>query len=351
MPTRRQTLQWLTLAAASPVAAVQAAPAERRTGMGIVMYCCKHRREQLKRRTGRDIYQTLKFLGHVRALGAGGVQVSLRVMDAPTAKSVREEAEARGMFIEAIIGPPRNDGDLDRFVAEMKTAVAVGARAVRTVIIPGRRYEYFDSLEKFRAFEAAGRAALERAAPIAEKLRLPLAVENHKDQRVEERVALLEHISSEYVGCCVDTGNTVALLDDPVEAVRAFAPWAHAVHLKDQAVQLYPDGFLLGDIALGQGYLDLVQMVAILRKAKPKLRFSLELITRDPLKVPCLAESYWPTFPDVPASDLAATLRAVREGSAETLPNVSTLTPDEKAALESRNVEESIRYARTALGL
>ena len=348
MMTRRKTLHLLAMAAAFPVTA---APVKRRTAMGLVMYCCNHRRNQLKRQNGIDIYEPLEFLRHVRSLGTGGVQVGLKVLDAPTTKLLREEAEAHDLYIEAIISPPRKDSELDRFEAEMKTAASVGARAVRTVIIPGRRYEYFDSLEKFRAFEAAGKAALERATPIAEKLRLPLAVENHKDQRVDERVALLEHISSAYVGCCVDTGNTVALLDEPVEAVRAFAPWAHAVHLKDQAVQLYPNGFLLGDVALGQGYLNLKKMVAILRKAKPRIRFSLELITRDPLKVPCLAESYWPTFPDVPAIDLATTLRAVRSGAAKALQKVSTRTLNEQVVLESSNVEKSIQYARSQLGL
>ena len=348
MITRRKTLQLLAAAAALPAAAV---PVERRTGMGLVLYCCKYKRTQLKKRTGEDLFQPLTFLRHCRSIGAGGAQMNLKVLEARDAKALRKEAETCDMYIEAIIGPPKKESDLDRFRAEMKTAVEVGARAVRTVIIPGRRYEYFKSLETFRTFEAAGRAALERAAPIAEKLRLPLAVENHKDQRVGERVALLKHIDSEFVGCCVDTGNTVALLDDPVEAVKAWAPWAHSVHLKDQAVQLYPDGFLLDDIPLGQGYLDLKQMVTILRTTRPDIRFTLELITRDPLKVPCLAESYWPTFPDVPATDLARTLRAVRAGAAKTLQDVSSRSFERQVSLEHSNVENSIHYARTQLGL
>jgi len=47
------------------------------------------------------------------------------------------------------------------------------------------------------------------------------------------------------------------------------------------------DGFLVGDAPLGDGFLDLPGMVETLRKAKPGIRFSLEVITRDPLSGNC----------------------------------------------------------------
>ena len=55
---------------------------------------------------------------------------------------------------------------------------------------------------------------------------------------------------------CVDTGNSFALCEDPMEVVRAYAPFAFSVHVRDQAVQDYEDGFLFTDTALGQGFLD-----------------------------------------------------------------------------------------------
>ena len=91
-----------------------------------------------------------------------------------------------------------------------------------------------------------------------------------------------------------------------METVKALAPWTHAVHIKDQAVRLVPEGFLFGDIPLGQGFIDLKQIVSILRQAQPEVHFTLELLTRDPLLVPCLEPSYWSTFPDLPAEDLRA---------------------------------------------
>ncbi len=324
----------------------------KRTGLGLVTYCCRFRRDSLRKANPEtNLYSPDRFFEHCRSLGAGGMQISLGVLRHDAARALRDRVEQHEMFVEAIVRLPKDKADIARFAREMDTAKGAGAKAARTTIIPGRRYEYFDSLEKFRDFENRGREALQRGAPVAEKLKLPLAVENHKDHRDDERVALFEQISSEFVGACVDTGNSVALLEDAVGTAEALAPWAHSVHLKDQALQEYADGFLLGDIPLGQGGLDLKTIVSVLRKAKPDINFSLELITRDPLKVPCLTEQYWATFPDLPARELAQTMQYVREHSSDKLQYVSKLSLEEQVAVEDANVRASLDYARDVLKL
>ena len=47
------------------------------------------------------------------------------------------------------------------------------------------------------------------------------------------------------MGVNVDTGNSFALLEDPLEMVKAYAPWAFATHIKDMALAEYEDGFLV----------------------------------------------------------------------------------------------------------
>ena len=116
-------------------------------------------------------------------------------------------------------------------------------------------------------------------------------------------------------------------------------------------MQLYDDGFLLADIPLGQGALRLQRIVEVIRGAKPDINFTLELITRDPLKVPCLTEGYWATFPDLPGKDLARTLRMVRERGTDNLQDVSSLSRDEQVALEDANVRACLDYARDVLQL
>jgi sugar phosphate isomerase/epimerase len=179
-----------------------------------------------------------------------------------------------------------------------------------------------------------------------------LGLENHKDWRVDQQVALLEQYSSEYIGVTLDTGNNLAVLDDPMDTVEKLAPYTFNVHFKDMGLQEYEHGFLLSEVPLGEGVLDLKRMVDIIRRARPEVHFSLEMITRDPLEVPCLTDKYWSTFDDVNGVWLARTLALARGGPARPpLPRISGLNADERLALEIALVDRSIQYARTALGL
>ncbi len=353
---RRQLLLSLAGgAAASGLAAPagsRANDAPPKTKLGIVLYALGIRQRHL-RSLGRpaEADSPLDFLNYCHQLGAGGIQLPLGVLDATDAGQLREAAEQRGMFIEGIAGLPHQAGDVDRFAAQLSTAAQAGARVVRVVIIPGRRYERFDSLDEFREFERRGIRSLELAEPAAARHRVRLAVENHKDQRIDARVALFRRISSEYVGACVDTGNSFALLEDPLAVIDAYAPYAASVHLKDQGVCEYEEGFLFADVPLGDGFLDLQTIVERLRKAQPAVHFSLEMITRDPLKVPCLKEKYWSTLAEVPASDLARTLRVVRANADPKLPEISGLPLAEQMQVEDQNVRKCLAYAREELGL
>jgi hypothetical protein len=123
------------------------------------------------------------------------------------------------------------------------------------------------------------------------------------------------------------------------------------VHLKDQALREYDDGFLLGDIPLGQGSFDLKSVVETIRKAKPDVRFALELITRDPLKVPCLTDQFFATMPTALASDLAWTMRFVRRHLARELQQVSSLPVEKQVQLEDANVMASLDHAAKELGI
>ncbi|MCA9136214.1 MAG: TIM barrel protein [Planctomycetales bacterium] len=351
---RRTAIAKFSALAAAAIPAYQTVAAtepRQSTGMGLVIYDCNIRRKWLRQRDPKfDLFEPLTFLKHCHAIGAGGMQANLGGMEADQLKRLREFASEKSLFVEAIVSPPKDESDLGRFEAEIVTAREAAVQAVRTVIMPGRRYERFQSLAEFREFEQRGRKMLELAAPIVEKHRVPLAVENHKDQRIDERIALYRHLDCEFIGACVDTGNSFALLDDPYGVIEALAPYAFTVHLKDQALAQSDDGFLLGDIPLGQGSFDLGRMVAILKKAKPRIRFSLELITRDALKVPCLTEEYWATMQQVPGSDLARTLRFVRDHPAK-LQEVGSLPPETQLELEDANVLASLKFAREELAL
>lgn len=348
--TRRSALG--SIAAATLGSVVMATETQQRSRLGLVAFNCAIRRKWMQQQDPKvDLFEPLTFLKHCLDVGAGGMQVSLGVLDAARVKSLRDFATEHSLCIDGIVNPPKDDGDLARFEAEIRTASEVGVQAVRTVVMPGRRYEQFKSLAEFREFEAKALRMLELAVPIVTKHRVRLAVENHKDQRIDERLALYKHLSCEFIGATVDTGNSFALLDDPYGAIEALAPYAFSVHFKDQALREYEHGFLLADIPLGLGSFDMRRIAAILNRAKPDIRMMLELITRDPLKVPCLADKFWATIPQVSGNDLARTLRFVREHPAKSLQEVGSLSLEKQVELEDSNIAVSLKYARDVLEL
>lgn len=93
-------------------------------------------------------------------------------------------------------------------------------------------------------------------------------------------------------------------------------------------------------------------MISAVRQSRPKTRFSLEMITRDPLKVPCLTDKYWTTFPDRNGLYLARTLKLVqKEKSSKPLPRTSHLPQDQQLLAEEENVKTCLAYAHDHLNL
>jgi len=321
-----------------------------RLGIADFSYNIRLRAERIGRMKGK-LAGPLNFLDHCHKVGAGGVQMNIGIRDKVYTRKLRENAETYDMFVEGSASLPRDQSGVERFEAAVRTAKQAGANVIR-IAIGGRRYEQFSKAEEFKAFAKRTWKSLQLAELVAARHRMRLAIENHKDWRIGQMLDMLRRIGSEYVGVCVDTGNSFALLEDSMDVVEAYAPYAFAAHLKDMGVAEYEDGFLLADVPLGQGLLDLPRMVRIFRKAKPEIQFSLEMATRDPLKVPCLTEKYWATFADVPGSDLARTLRYVRANeSPEMLPKVNHLPLDELVRLEEANIKKCLAFAREHLDL
>ncbi len=323
-----------------------------RSRMGIVVYALGLHQKNGWAGRHRGLPPALALLEECHDLGAGGIQCPVGPDDAPRAAELRACAERYGMEVEAVVNPPRDEADLARFDHDVMLAQEAGARLARTVILPGRRYEEFHSLTAFRAAERRGREALERAEPVLARRRFRLAVENHKDQLVAEKLALLERLSSEWIGLCVDVGNNMALLEDPLVTVRSLAPWALTVHIKDAVLGEYDEGLLLGDAALGEGILELPAIVRTLRAAKPAVRFHLETITRDALRVPVKTEGYWAVFDDAHRRASGPVLRRFRDQArGRALPKVTGEPAERQLERERRNVEQSLKYAREHLDL
>jgi sugar phosphate isomerase/epimerase len=330
---------------------LRAASGARKCGMGVVIYSY-----HLRAGADRSFIEPMHFLEYCHGIGAGGIQAAIGAKDKAYTDKLRSSAEDYGMFVEATASLPEDKADSERFEAEVVAAKDAGAEVVRVVTLPaggsGRRYEDFDTCEGFRKAWRTGRDRLEVAARIAERQGMKLAVENHKDARIGEMIEMLGGIGSENVGMCVDMGNSVSLLEDPMEVIEAYAPYAFSVHLKDVAVREHEDGFAMAQVPLGEGVVDLPRAVEVIRGHRPNVRFSLEVMTRDPLRIPCLTGGYIASMCEVSAAELARTLRMVKaKGRKEPLPQISELEREEQFRLEDENIRKCLTYASETLGL
>jgi sugar phosphate isomerase/epimerase len=340
--TRRELLT----AGATALVAGAAGAADDRRRMGVVIHSYG------LRAAGKESHfdDPLAFLEYCHGLGAGGVQTSLGARDDAYADRLRERAKALGMYVEGSVRAPREPGDVERFTAEVRTTRACGAEVVRTVLLGGRRYEVLDSAAAFRQFAERARRSLALAKPVVERHGARLAVENHKDFLAPQLVELIRAVDSPQVGVCLDFGNNLALLEPPAETVEALAPFTFTTHVKDLGVEEYADGFRMAEVPLGTGFVDLPRLVGVIQKARPGVRLNLEMITRDPLLIPCLTAKYWATLEELSGRRLAEALALVRKHAArEPLPRVSGLGRAEQLQREDDNVRQCLRYAAEKL--
>lgn len=326
---------------------------KKSTRMGIVVHSYATRwNSKVESKKFPGFMNAIDLIEHCAQIQAGGVQVGVNNWSQDFAKKVRDRREKLGLYLEGSIGLPKKPEEVTSFEKEVISAKEAGATILRTVCLGGRRYETFDSLSVFQEFRKSSIASLQRAEPIVRKHKMKLAIENHKDWRADELVAIIKQVDSEWVGVTLDFGNSISLIEDPMQVINTLVPYAFSTHVKDMAVEEYENGFLLSEVPLGNGYLDLPSIVNLCRQHNPDVTFSLEMITRDPLQIPCLTDSYWNTFENIPASALAQTMQMIKKNKYKSsLPRVSQLTTEERLATEEDNIISSLIYSRNKLGL
>jgi sugar phosphate isomerase/epimerase len=289
-----------------------------------------------------------------RTFRASGCQMDIGQLGAaePAALAqVRARAEEQGLYVELSV-PARTLEDEAAFARAAEVSRALGVRLWRVALLSGRRYEDFKQPDTWEAFDARWRAALPRAAQWLQKAGIVAGIENHKDYTAPELADRLQKVGNPHLGACVDFGNNVSLLEDPLFTAQTLAPFAVSTHLKDMAVRPYERGFELSEVPLGEGFLPLPRIVEVLRRAHPDLHFCLEMITRDPLKVPYLDDVYWVTYGGRDPSRVERFQKDVlAKAWSAPLPRITGLSPEAMLAAEDENVRKCAAYAKGTLGL
>ncbi len=295
------------------------------------------------------------IIQHCHDIGLTGVQTNPPSADADEIKKLRARLESLDMYLICDPRLPNDASGLAEFEAQVKAYKEAGAVCFHAALT-GRRYEDFDSLEPWRQMFDRIKKQSALVEPVLRRNRMVLAYENHKGYRAAEQAAWLKSMGSEWLGVCLDFGNNMSLCEDPVDTCKTLLPYIKFAHIKDMAVEAYEDGFLLSEVVMGTGMLDLKGMVQMLRQKDPNMVFTLEMITRDPLKIPVYTTKYWATFDDavspLPGRDLAHMLDLVRKNPPkQPLPKTSGLSLEQQVKLERDLNNQCIAYAHKELDM
>jgi sugar phosphate isomerase/epimerase len=100
-----------------------------------------------------------------------------------------------------------------------------------------------------------------------EESRVFLALENYELHPVRQLADLIERVDNEYLGACLDTGNSIAALETPDMVVDALAPHALCLHIKDFLFRRADHGlgYIIEGCPIGEGVVDVESVFGRLR--------------------------------------------------------------------------------------
>jgi sugar phosphate isomerase/epimerase len=359
MPTRRAFLQTMALAGFGVAAAPRLGA---RTGpSGSSLMCLAYTSFVVRLLQGRNIFDTTAealsaddLASLCGEFSAGGMQLDMSQLESHAPEylgALRGRLEKAGLWLELSV-PSRYLESPEAYADMAAVAGALGVDRIRVALLSGRRYETFDTREAWQAFDSKWKAQVAAMKATIERHPIRVGIENHKDFTATELASWLETLDSPRIGACVDFGNNVALLEPPLETIRTLAPYAVTTHVKDMAVRRTEAGFDLSEVPLGQGLVPLAEAVDVLRQARPDVRFCLEMITRDPLKVPYRTDGYYTAVARPPDDQMVRFERDVLAHEwTKPLPTISDLDPKDQIAAEDDNVRRSVAFAKEQLRL
>ena len=259
-------------------------------------------------------------------LGLSGVEVPLstrvpsfdgREVVMPSYVEPLREALRQHAMIAAVDFGVLATQPLEELLACLREAHRVGARVVRAIISNVLCGDRRTVPEGWRERLEATAARLRQAIPLAADLGLCLAVENHQDATTEDLWWLQERASAGFasaadaVGVTLDTGNPLAVGQDPVEACRSLAPIIRHVHLKDYRLHEAPTGYRLVRCAAGEGVVDFPAILGTLHEAGSRPQLAIEQAAQSARTIPLLDSGWWSTFAERPATAWLPVLEVV----------------------------------------
>ena len=207
--------------------------------------------------------------------------VDCETTEAHQLKKIRAAAEERGLFLEYNFSldeefDPRLNNSFEQAVA---IANGLGAdvakcsldiRRPRPLAASRMHKDVMGQLEKIAE-------DLTKALPRLEDAKVRVALENHTETFAEEILWLVDQVNHPLVGACVDTVNSVMVLEDPMTAIELLAPRSFTNHFCDHRIERDQFGCRFTGVACGDGDIDLKRACDLIRANPAMERINIEV--------------------------------------------------------------------------
>lgn len=283
--------------------------------------------------------------------GLSSIEVSLPFVSAALDPGqLREYAEqARGAGLDVVIAGPNITATPD-LAALIALASGMGAKRFRctgSAVLCGDRSPVggFPGWQRHVDNEIS---ILRDLAPVAEHNDVRVGLENHQDHDSADLLRICETVGSEYIGVTLDTGNPIAVGEDPVAFAEKILPFLVDVHLKDYRMINTPHGFRLVHCAIGSGVVEFRSLWPVLER-RPEIPRGIEMAALSERYIRIFDDAFWDGFGSREARTLAPVMRIARERGENVDDPAEWQTPLERGAgesaakWESKRLEDSIR--------
>lgn len=284
---------------------------------------------------------------------AGTLGIKLDNPDEAELRKIRTYAENLGIRLNAFsassicstcAGFNAKSGTVEQQVAQgLRVAKILGASSMRVVLGSFR-----DRPEIQRHLEAMTQA-IKNVRPQVRDSGVKLSIENHNaDLQAREIKALIEDVGPDVLGVCLDSGNPLAIMEDPHLTLELLGPYATTTHVRDTAVWRIPEGVAMRWVNMGEGNVDIDGWVKKFVKMRPDLPVSFENLPQPtPRIIPIFGADDLRLFPKMPAADLARYLAIAERG--KPLPDAAPVPPARRGQQQLDDLEVCIRYTRKLL--
>ncbi len=224
----------------------------------------------------------------------------------------------------------------------IKVAKALGSPVARCVLGNYKDRAADGGIQKH---QEEGLKVFKAAKSRCEAEGIQISIENHAgDQQSQELRALIETAGKGYVGACIDPGNAVWALEDPLHNLEVLGPVVNCSSVRDSMIWETPEGASVQWTAIGEGLVDYTAYMKRFAELAPGVAMMVETISGFSRPMPYLKEEFWKSYPDAPASSFAGWLAMMKRG--HELPPFKAPNKEAEAAYQKGELERSVAWLK-----